>query len=172
MITFRWCISSAAECGATDYSPPIYARDCTNVAVTGPGTLNGQGDAWWGWKKKQPGMTRLFEMGAMGVPVEQRVFGTEADGVRPPFVQFVDCKKVLIEGITLKDSPSWTVHPVYCEDVIVRGITITNPATSPNTDGINPDSCRNVLIADCVVGCGDNCIALKSGMQRGRSGRG
>jgi len=147
-----------------NYSPLIYARDCVEIAVTGLGTLNGQGDAWWEWKKKQAGMQRLFEMGVKGVPVEQRVFGTEADGVRPMFVQFVDCRNVMVEGVTLKNSPSWTVHPLYCENVVVRGVTIANPATSPNTDGINPDSCRNVLIADCVAGCGDNCITLKSGL--------
>lgn len=144
-----------------NYSPLIYARDCTDVAVTGTGTLNGQGDAWWPWKKKQPGMDRLFEMGAKGVPVEQRVFGTEADGVRPPFIQTIDCRNVLLEGFTLRDGPSWNIHPVTCENLIVRKVSVI--AKGPNNDGIDPDSCKNVLIEDCLLDTGDDCICLKAG---------
>lgn len=144
-----------------NYSPLIYARDCTDVAVTGPGTLNGQGDAWWPWKLAQPGMTRLFEAGAKQVPVDQRVFGAEEDGVRPPFIQTIDCRNVLLEGFTLRDGPSWNIHPVTCENLIVRGVTVI--AAGPNNDGIDPDSCRNVLIEDCLLDTGDDCICLKSG---------
>lgn len=144
-----------------NYSPLIYARDCTDVAVTGPGTLHGQGEVWWLWKKKQPGMTRLFQAGAKGIPVEQRVFGTEQDGVRPPFIQTIDCRNVLLEGFTLRDGPSWNIHPVACENLIVRGVTVI--ATGPNNDGIDPDSCRNVLIEDCILDTGDDCICLKAG---------
>jgi len=144
-----------------NYSPLIYARDCTDVAVTGTGTLNGQGDVWWPWKKKQPGMARLFEMGAQRVPVEQRVFGTEADGVRPPFIQTIDCRNVLLEGFTLLDGPSWNIHPVTCENLIVRKVSII--AKGPNNDGIDPDSCKNVLIEDCLLDTGDDCICLKAG---------
>jgi len=144
-----------------NYSPLIYARDCTDVAVTGAGTLNGQGDAWWDWKNKQPGMKRLFEAGAQDVPVEQRVFGTEADGVRPPFIQTIDCRNVLLEGFTLRDGPSWNIHPVTCENLIVRKVSVS--ARGPNNDGIDPDSCRNVLIEDCVLDTGDDCICLKAG---------
>jgi polygalacturonase len=144
-----------------NYSPPIYARDCEDVAVTGKGTLNGQGQAWWPWKKKQPGMTRLMEMGRARTPVEQRVFGTEEDGVRPDFIQFINCKRVLLEGITVKDGPSWNIHPVWCEDLTIRGVSVS--AHGPNNDGIDPDGCRRVLIEDCTVDVGDDAICLKSG---------
>ncbi|GAB2799455.1 glycoside hydrolase family 28 protein [Rhabdobacter roseus] len=144
-----------------NYSPMIYAKDCENIAVTGAGTLNGQGQAWWPWKKRQPGMEALFRMGKSGVPVEQRVFGTEAAGVRPPFVQFLECKNVLLEGVTLLDGPSWNVHPVFCENLIIRNIKIT--AHGPNNDGIDPDGCKNVLIEDCLIDVGDDNICLKSG---------
>jgi polygalacturonase len=72
---------------------------------------------------------------------------------------------VLIEGVTLTRSPSWTINPVRCENVVIDKVTIVNPADSPNTDGINPDSCRNVRIANCHIDVGDDCIAIKSGTE-------
>jgi len=144
-----------------NYSPFVYARDCTNVAVTGPGKLNGQGRAWWPWKKRQPGMARLFEMGAKRVPIERRVFGTEADGVRPPFIQTIDCRNVLLEGFTAVNGPSWNIHPVTCRNVTIRGVRVLG--MGPNNDGIDPDSCRNVVIEDCFLDTGDDCICLKAG---------
>lgn len=85
------------------------------------------------------------------------------DFPRPRLLNFINCKNVLVQGITLQNSPAWTVHPAFCENVVVDGITINNPANSPNTDGINPDSCVNVRIANCLLNCGDDCITLKSG---------
>ena len=144
-----------------NYSPLVYAHRCSNIAVTGRGTLNGQGEVWWPWKKRQPGMTRLFEAGAKGLPVDQRVFGTEADGVRPPFVQPIECQNVLLEGFTITNGPSWNIHPVCCENLIVRGVSVRTHG--PNNDGIDPDCCRNVLIEDCLLDTGDDCICLKAG---------
>jgi polygalacturonase len=83
--------------------------------------------------------------------------------LRPPFVQFYKCADVLIEGITLTNSPFWTLHPLFCENVTIRGITITNPYDAPNTDGMDIDSCSNVLIENCRVTVGDDGICLKSG---------
>lgn len=144
-----------------NYSPPIYAYQVENIAITGDGTLNGQGQTWWPWKKNQPGMVRLFEMGNSGVPVSDRVFGTEEDGVRPPFIQFIESKNILIEGVTIKDGPSWNLHPVFCENLIIRGITIQSHG--PNNDGIDIDGCKNVLIENCTLDVGDDAICLKSG---------
>lgn len=143
------------------YSPFIYANQRENVAITGEGVLNGRGQVWWPWKNKQPGMVRLFEMGKQGTPIEERVFGTVEDGVRPPFIQFLVCRNILVEGITMKDGPSWNLHPVFCSDMIIRGVKII--AHGPNNDGIDPDGCRNVLIEDCFVDVGDDNICLKSG---------
>src|SRR4051812_48267490 len=93
-----------------NYSPLVYARDCENVAVTGPGRLNGNAKAWWEWKAKET--KEAFRMGAEGVPVERRVFGTPEAAIRPSFVSFVGCKNVLLEGFTIGSGPNWTIHPV------------------------------------------------------------
>jgi len=81
---------------------------------------------------------------------------------RPPFIQPIRCKNVRIQGVTIVNSPFWTINPEFCENVTVDGITIANPL-SPNTDGINPESCRYVHIANCHISVGDDCITLKSG---------
>ena len=156
------------------YSPLIYAFEQENIAVTGPGTLDGGGDQthWWpwkgnaqgGWKAGQPtqkaGRDRLFEMAERGVPVSERIVG-EGGYLRPQFIQPYRCRNVLIEGVTIRRSPMWEVHPVLCTNVTVRGVTIDTHG--PNNDGCNPESCRDVLIEDCYFDTGDDCIAIKSG---------
>ncbi len=154
----RW---EGVEC--YNYSPLIYAHDSENVGVTGDGTLDGQGDAWWHWKKLQQVAARtLYDAQFNRVPVEDRVYGTEEAALRPQFLQTVNCRRVLIEGITLLNGPMWTIHPVYCEDVLIRGVAVKS--AGPNTDGVNPDSCRNVIVEDCSFSTGDDCIAINSGM--------
>ncbi|HEY7162493.1 MAG TPA: glycosyl hydrolase family 28 protein, partial [Acidobacteriota bacterium] len=82
--------------------------------------------------------------------------------LRPPFIQPMYCKNVLVEGITIMNSPFWTVNPEFCENVTVNRVTINNPH-SPNTDGINPESCKYVHISNCHISVGDDCITIKSG---------
>jgi polygalacturonase len=159
-----------------NYSPFVYARDAHDVAITGRGTLDGQADRehWWNWRgtgpaagaPMTPARTRLFEMAARGVPVPQRVFG-DGHFMRPNFIQPYRCQNVLIEGITVVNSPMWEIHPVLCRNVIVRGVTIRSHG--PNNDGCDPESCRDVLIERCSFDTGDDCIALKSG--RNEDGR-
>jgi polygalacturonase len=154
----RW---EGVEC--YNYSPLIYARDCENVAVSGEGVLDGQGQAWWHWKKLQQATAKtLYDSESEGVPVDKRVFGTEEAALRPQFLQAVHCRNMLVEGVTFVNGPMWTVHPVYCENVLVRGISVRSEG--PNTDGLNPDSCRNVLVEGCSFHTGDDCIAINSGM--------
>lgn len=154
----RW---EGMEC--YNYSPLIYANDCENIAITGEGTLLGSGEAWWHWKQlQQAAADRLCYAESLGISVEDRIFGTEEDALRPSFIQPLNCKKVLIEGITVKDGPQWTIHPVYCTDIIVRKVNVIS--CGHNTDGLNPDSCKNVLIEDCYFETGDDCIAINSGM--------
>ena len=144
-----------------NYSPLIYANGCTNIALTGRGKLDGQGKAWWKLTKKQDrSARRLYDM-TKGVPVKDRIFATEDSPLRPSFVQMLNCNNVLIEGITVNSGPMWTIHPVYCQNLIVRGITLHTKG--PNNDGVNPDSCKNVLIENCNFDTADDAIAIKSG---------
>ena len=152
-----------------NYQPFIYAFEENDIAITGPGTLDGQADAthWWDWTRSQAApRRRLVEFGANGTPVAQRVFG-EGSFLRPNFIQPYRCRNVYIEGITIKNSPMWEIHPVLCTNVIVRGVTVNSHG--PNNDGCNPESCRDVLIERCSFDTGDDCIALKSG--RNNDGR-
>jgi polygalacturonase len=153
-----------------NYSPLIYAFEQKNVAVTGSGTLDGQAEEsnWLAWKG-QRGMTngtqraaraRLDKMNNDGVPASQRVFG-EGDFLRPNFVQFFRCRNVLLEGLRIRRSPMWEIHPILCTNVIVRGLDIVTHGA--NNDGCDPESCTDVLIEKCLFDTGDDCIAIKSG---------
>ncbi len=169
----------STEC--MNYSPFIYAFEKQNVAVTGPGTLDGQADAehWWPWarvaRRGRRGMERttgsdvdtlVRGMGDKDVPVEDRVFGP-GHYLRPNFVQPYRCNNVLLEGFTVKNSPMWELNPVLCRNVTVRNVSIDSHG--PNNDGCDPECCRDVLIANCTFSTGDDCIAIKSG--RNRDGR-
>jgi len=154
----RW---EGLEC--YNYSPLIYAKDCENIAITGAGTLNGQGERWWPWKKMQKrGAVRLYQMACDGVPVKKRIFGTTRDALRPTFIETVNCKNVLVEGITIGSGPMWTLHPLYCDKVLIRKVNIITRGV--NNDGLIIDSTRNVLIEDCFFDTGDDCVVLKSGL--------
>jgi hypothetical protein len=142
-----------------NYSPLIYAKDCTNIAVTGKGTLNGNAANWWKWKSKET--ARHFKMGIEGVPVEKRVFGTSEAGIRPNFLCLMNCRNILLEDFTIGSGPNWTIHPVYCENITIRGVIVDTEG--PNNDGIDPDSCRDLLIERCTFSTGDDCVVLKSG---------
>lgn len=154
----RW---EGIEC--YNYSPLIYAHGCENIQITGKGTLVGSGQRWWAWKQtQQAAADRLYQMAVDGVPVEERIFGTEKDALRPQFIQMIHCKNIFLEGFSIVDGPQWTIHPVYCENVVVRNVQVRT--TGHNTDGINPDSCRDVLIEGCMLETGDDCIAINAGM--------
>ena len=161
-------------------SPLIYAYEQTNIGITGEGTLDGQGKAFfWKWHGKpeyggnpdvisqKAARARLYKMMDENVPLEKRVFGGETDYLRPQFIQPYKCKNVLIEGVRIIDSPMWEVHPVLCENVTVRKLTVVSHG--PNNDGCNPESSKDVLIEDCLFDTGDDCIAIKSG--RNNDGR-
>lgn len=159
-----------------NYSPLIYAYGQDNIAVTGKGTLDGQADDtnWWKWKgSKIPNGTnqvesvnKLNKMGEQGIPVSERIFG-ENHYLRSSFIQFIKCKNILIDGISIVRSPMWEINPVLSENITVQNIKITS--LGPNNDGCDPESCRNVLIKNCIFNTGDDCIAIKSG--RNNDGR-
>lgn len=142
-----------------NYSPLIYAKDCVNVAVTGKGKLNGNAEKWWEWKGKET--TDHFKMGSQNVPLKERVFGTVEAAIRPNFLVLMNCRNILLEDFTIGSGPNWTIHPVYCENITIRRVTVDTKG--PNNDGIDPDSCRDLLIEHCTFSTGDDCVVLKSG---------
>ena len=161
-----------------NYSPLIYAHGEKNIAITGKGTLDGQGSDknWWAWKgpwggttpygwkegmpDQRPARKKLFDMAEAGVPVKDRVFG-EGSLLRPPFIQPYACENVLIEDVRVRNSPFWNIHPVLCKNVILRRVEIFGHG--PNNDGVDPESVDHMLIEDCSFDTGDDCIAVNSG---------
>lgn len=177
LVLTRW---EGMEC--MNYSPLIYAYGQENIAITGTGTLDGQAsnDNWWpwcgkdtyGWEKGMPSQRdslnrpELSRQNTSEMPANQRVYG-EGHYLRPNFIQPYNCKNILIEGVTIRNSPMWVVHPVLSENVTIQKIRVISHG--PNSDGCDPEACKNVLIRDCYFDTGDDCIALKSG--RNQDGR-
>ena len=116
----------------------ISAVNARNIRITG-GKIDGRGKYFWD--------------------------NMESDYERPRTINPILCKDVAITDIIIENSPCWTVHPLCCENVTVRGVTIYNPYDSPNTDGINPESCKNVRISDCHIDVGDDCVTIKAGTE-------
>jgi polygalacturonase len=148
-----------------NYSPLIYAYGCTDIAITGSGTLDGQADwdNWWGWFHQcDEDFAKLRQQSAFGVPLAERVYG---DGyhLRSSFIQPYECRNVLIEGVTIVRSPFWEVHPVLCQNVTVQDVVVDTQG--PNNDGVDVESCRSVVIRGCTFDAGDDCIAIKSGRE-------
>jgi len=159
-----------------NYSPLIYAKNKTNVAITGKGVLNGQADStnWWiwsgakmyGWKKGIPSQNDptnrevLVDMAEKGIPVEQRIFG-EGRYLRPNFIEFFECNTVLVKDITVINSPFWILHPIKTNNMIIDGVTVNSHG--PNNDGCDPEYSQNIVIKNCTFNTGDDCIAIKAG---------
>jgi polygalacturonase len=169
-----YCRWEGVEC--RNYSPLIYAYGQEDIAITGEGMLDGQAsyENWWSWNnklgdekpKQRPDRDQLMKWGEENLPVEQRVFG-EGHYLRPSFFEPTQCKNVLVEGVTFKNSPMWFVNPVLCTNVSV--LQVTTEGDGPNNDGCDPECCTDVLIHGCYFNTGDDCIAIKSG--RNNDGR-
>ena len=162
-------------------SPCIYAYKQTDIAVSGEGTIDGSGanDTWWPWNGNprfgfKEGMisqrggsrARLLKNAEDGIPMDQRIF-TQEDALRPQLINFYLCENILMENLTLLNSPFWVIHPLLSKNITVRGMKIINDG--PNGDGCDPESCDGVLIENCFFNTGDDCIAIKSG--RNNDGR-
>jgi polygalacturonase len=159
-----------------NHSPLISARNKTNIAVTGKGTLNGQANDkfWWpwcgskryGWQTGMPSQhdkanrDNLVEMAEKNIPVAERVFG-EGHYLRPNFVEFFECNTALIKDVTIINAPFWVLHPLKTNNLIIDGVTVNSHG--PNNDGCDPEYSQNVLIKNCTFNTGDDCIAIKSG---------
>jgi polygalacturonase len=136
------------------YRPLLLATNCDDVTVSGSGTLNGHGDAWW---------PEAHRFAAEAKARHER----SNTSPRPRLLVFQHCHRVRVEGITITMAPVFNLVPIACEDVTIDGVTIFNPVDAPNTDGIDPSVSRRVLITRCRIDTGDDCIAVKAG---GRDG--
>lgn len=144
------------------YSPLVYAHDVEDVAITGPGTIDGNAESrFHPWHARaEADMRRLRRMGFDGVAPEQRVFAA-GTYLRPPLVQLVRARRVKLEGYTAVNSPFWVNHLVYCEHATVRGLQVESHF--PNNDGVDVDSSRWVLVESSVFRTGDDAVVVKSG---------
>jgi len=153
--------------------PCIYAVNQKNITIMGKGILDGGGQWWWDTcrEKKsrpqtEPETPEERELARLNIGYRHQPGGGGGRSIqflRPPLLQFFKCVNIRIEKIILCNSPFWTVHPVYSTGLVISGITVCNPSDAPNTDGIDIDSCTDVLIENCHVSVGDDGIALKSG---------
>ena len=177
---------------------PLSASNSTNIAITGFGIVDGNGDAWRMVKKDKLNETQWKKLISSGgvlsgdkktwYPSEKSVKGSTLknpgeitsdkttefyesikDFLRPNLLVFTNCKKVLLEGVTFQNSPAWCLHPLMCEDLTVRNVYAKNPWYAQNGDGIDVESCRNVLIENSTFDVGDDGICIKSG--RDEAGR-
>ncbi len=163
-----------------NYSPLIYAYRQKNIAITGKGVVEGNGAQWSKeWRKKQkPDKAKLRQMGNDTIPEGQRVFGQgfldlDKDGqddgfgdgqahfLRPSLIEFYACENIWLEDFTAQNSPFWTIHPVFCKNISIRGLRIRG--STLNDDGIDPDSCEDVLIENCDIATHDDAISIKAG---------
>lgn len=157
---------------AYTHAPLIYANRKENIAIIGQGTLDGQGVNWWWRTGEDPArehLTRPWK--AAWVDLRDRIqagetftkadFSEAVKFLRPSLVVPYECKNVRIEGITLRNSPMWMLHPIFCENVDIRGVSFVS--FGPNGDGIDIDSSRNVRVSDCYFDTEDDCIVIKSG---------
>ena len=145
-----------------NYSPFIYTYEAKNVAITGGGVIDGSASQTWAkWKEIQRQDQDLCrKMNHENTPLEQRIFGDE-HFLRPHLIQFFNCENILVDGITITDSPFWCLHTIYSRNIIIRNVQYN--AHNYNNDGIDPESCSDVLITNISFDNNDDNIAIKSG---------
>jgi len=170
---------------------PISARNAVNVAITGEGSINGSGEVWRPlkkakvtdshWKKvinsggvlKDPGSwfptegslkgQSLSDMNVPNRKLTDLEWNEIKDFLRPVMINFIECKNILLQEVLFENSPSWNIHPLMCTNLIVDNITVRNPDYAQNGDGIDVESCKNVLIINSNFDVGDDGICIKSG---------
>jgi polygalacturonase len=171
---------------------PLSANGAVNIAVTGDGVIDGSGDAWRPVKKekmtdrqwknlvKSGGVlndkkntwwpTAGALKGSLNV-VDQNVPKVDNENyweeikvfLRPVMVSFVNCKNVWLDGVTFQNSPAWNIHPLMCENLVISNLTVRNPWYSQNGDGLDVESCKNVVVYNSSFDVGDDAICIKSG---------
>jgi polygalacturonase len=177
---------------------PISGKNLENIAITGSGTIDGNGQAWRMVKKSKMTTSQWKNLTASGGVVDQKNgiwypsessmrgaqqnqsgrilpgtsqdhYNTYKDYLRPNLLALTSCKRILLEGVTFQNSPAWNLHPLMCTDLTLRDIAVRNPWYAQNGDGLDIESCRNVLVDNCTFDVGDDGICIKSG--RDQAGR-
>ncbi len=144
----------------TVFASLLTGMDLENVTITGRGAINGQGQPW---RDAQHQTNQMRKTAGLHEREPENPPGSMLKWPRPRMINLYRSKNILISGISVLDSPSWNIHPVLCENINIDGVTIVSPKDSLNTDGIDPESCKQVRIANCYISTGDDCIILKSG---------
>ena len=175
-----------------DCISPVYGRDLQNIAISGEGIIDGAGEAWrpvkkskltasqwrnlvssggvvdknnlwWPTEQAMNAFAQLEKLKESGKEVTREDYLAVRDFMRPNMIVLVNCKNVLLEGVTFQNSPAWNIHPLMCENLIVRNIKVRNPWYSSNGDGIDIESCKNVILYNNSFDVGDDAICIKSG---------
>ena len=165
MVQSRW-----EDVRVKNFASQVYAYQCENISIRGRGHFDGQGKKWWDYMRTAPSgeqpqskWQETFRKENEALLAKNAYIRAKNNFLRPPMITTYECKNVLIEGVSFSNPPFWTIMPAFTDDLTITGITIENPANSPNTDGIDPSSCRNVHISNCHITVGDDCIVIKSG---------
>ncbi|QGH36555.1 glycoside hydrolase family 28 protein [Gracilibacillus salitolerans] len=157
------------------FMPLIFGENLTNVAIKGDGVIDGNGQAWWKVNKQlrkgehfqSPKTEEIAEANKdFTEPADTNLVEWSSQFLRPPLIQFFEADHVTISGVTVKNSPFWNTHLVFCNNVSIQNVTFQNPADTPNGDGLDIDSCQNVRISTCHFDVGDDCVVLKSGINQ------
>jgi polygalacturonase len=148
-----------------NYSPLVYAYECKNVAITGEGELKAKMDVWKQWFPRpsahMESIKRLYNLAWNRAPLNERQMVNDTAHLRPQFIQFNRSENILVEGVTITNSPFWTIHPYLAKNVVIRNVKVY--AHGHNNDGVDPEMSQQVLIENCVFDQGDDAIAIKSG---------
>lgn len=157
---------------------PIYANHANNIAITGDGIFDGNGNTWrmvkrgkltaGQWKERVTSGGVVNEAGDVWYPSQAAM---EGEG-RPNMVRLFECNRVLLQGVTFRNSPAWCIHPIHCEDLTLHQVSVINPWYSQNGDALDVESCNRVVIYDCTFDAGDDAICIKSGKDKAGRERG
>jgi len=146
---------------------PLSGENLTDIAITGNGAIDGNGEFWRPLKRAKVTNGQWNAITANGGTVSKNGSLWTPPGdratTRPNLLKFVSCKRVLLQGVTFKDSPAWNLHPLMCEDVILDHVIVRSPEYAQNSDALDLESCRNALIIGCIFDVGDDGICIKSG---------
>jgi polygalacturonase len=171
---------------------PVSVTGATNIAITGKGIIDGNGEAWRAvkydkltesqWKKKLASggvvsddkktwypsesfmkASKMTNPGSISADKDAAFYESVKDFLRPNLLLLTNCKIILLEGVTFQNSPAWCLHPLMCENLTVKNISVKNPWFAQNGDGIDVESCKNVLIENSVFDVGDDALCMKSG---------